>query len=131
MSSSRPRARLLGDGPGHRRSQGPRHPDKRHAFVTQKQAIALLHAIPTDSLQGIRDLALMSVFFVTSSRVSAVTGAYVGHLETDGVDNYLNVNEKRNKKRREILLDAARPVLAYVKQAGINDEGEGPLFRPM
>src|SRR5436190_10917984 len=46
--------------------------------LTQKQAIALLEAIPTDTLQGIRDLALMSVFFLTGCRVSAVTGACVG-----------------------------------------------------
>src|SRR5208282_6077183 len=99
--------------------------------LTQRQAIALLEAIPTDTLQGIRDLALMSVFFLNGCRVSAVTGACVGHLETDGVDHYLNVTEKRNKKRRKILLDAARPVLAYVAQAGIKDDREGPLFRPM
>jgi integrase/recombinase XerD len=99
--------------------------------LTRQQAIALLEAIPTDTLQGIRDLALMSVFFLTGCRVSAVTGACVGHLETDGVDHYLNVTEKRNRKRRKILLDAARPVLAYVEQAGIKDDREGPLFRPM
>ena len=74
---------------------------------------------------------MMSVFFLTGCRVSAVTGACVGHLETDGVDHYLNVTEKRGKKRRKILLDAARPVLAYVERAGIKDDREGPLFRPM
>jgi integrase/recombinase XerD len=99
--------------------------------LTQRQAIALLEAIPTDTLQGIRDLALMSVFFLTGCRVSAVTRACVGHLETDGVDHYLNVTEKRGKKRRKILLDAARPVFAYVERAGIKNDREGPLFRPM
>jgi integrase len=99
--------------------------------LTQKQAIALLEAIPSETLQGIRDLALMSVFFLTGCRVSAVTGACVGHLETDGVEHYLHVTEKRGKKRRKILLDAARPVLAYVQRAGIGDDKEGPLFRPM
>ncbi len=99
--------------------------------LTQRQAVALLEAIPTDTLQGIRDLAMMSVFFLTGCRVSAVTGACVGHLETDGVDHYLHVTEKRNRKRRKILLDAARPVLAYVGRAGIRDDREGPLFRPM
>ena len=99
--------------------------------LTQRQAIALLKAIPADTLQGIRDPALMSVFFITSYRVSAVTGACVGHLETDGVEHYLNVTEKRNKKRRKILLDAARPVLAYASRAGIGDDKEGPLFRPL
>src|SRR5271157_724827 len=61
--------------------------------LTQKQAIALLEAIPSDTLQGVRDLALMSVFFITGCRVSAVTAACVGHLETDGVEHYLNVTE--------------------------------------
>ena len=99
--------------------------------LTQRQAVALLEAIPADTLQGIRDLAMMSVFFLTGCRVSAVTNACVGHLETDGVDHYLHVTEKRNKKRRKILLDAARPVLAYVECAGIREDREGPLFRPM
>src|SRR5207249_11083046 len=77
--------------------------------LTQKQAVALLEAIPTDTLQGLRDFALMSVFFITGCRVSAIIRACVGHLETDGVEHYLNVTEKRNKKRRKILLDLARP----------------------
>ena len=99
--------------------------------LTEKQAISLLEAIPTDTLQGIRDLALMSVFFITGCRVSAVIGASIGHLETDGVEHYLNVTEKRNKKRRKILLDAVRPLRAYIERAGIADDKEGPLFRPM
>src|SRR4051795_5546829 len=99
--------------------------------LTQKQAISMLEAIPSDTLQGIRDLALMSVFFITGCRVSAVTGACVGHLETDGVEHFLHVTEKRNRKRRKILLDAARPLLSYVSRAGIGEDREGPLFRPM
>src|SRR4051812_31946903 len=79
----------------------------------------------------VRKTSLMSVFFLTGCRVSAVTGACVGHLETDGVEHYLHVTEKRGKKRWKILLDAARPVLAYLARAGIGDDKEGPLFRPM
>src|SRR5215471_307568 len=99
--------------------------------LTERQAISLLEAIPTETLQGIRDLALMSVFFITGCRVSAIVQACVGHLETDGVEHYLHVTEKRNKKRRKILLDAARPLRAYLERAGIGDDKEGPLFRPM
>jgi site-specific recombinase XerD len=99
--------------------------------LTQKQAIDLLRAIPTDTLQGIRDLALLSVFFLTGCRVSAIIGACVGHVETDSVEHYPHVTKKRNKKRRKILLDAARPVLAYVARAGIAGDKEGPLFRPL
>ena len=95
--------------------------------LTQRQAIALLEAIPTETLQGIRDLALMSVFFITGCRVSAVTGACVGHLETDGVEHYLNVTEKRNKKRRKILLDAARPVPRLPRAGGHRGRQGGTL----
>src|SRR5438270_8292135 len=99
--------------------------------LTQKQAIALLEAIPADTLQGVRDLAMMSVFFLTGCRVSAVVRACVGHLETDGLEHYLHVTEKRNRKRRKVLLDAARPGLAYVALARIAQDKEGPLFRPL
>jgi hypothetical protein len=44
-----------------------------------------------------------------------LTGACVGHLEIHGVDHHhLHDTEKRNQKRGKILLDAARPVLAYL-----------------
>jgi integrase/recombinase XerD len=99
--------------------------------LTRQQAIALLEAIPTETIEGIRDLAMMSVFFLTGCRVSAVTGVCVGHLETDGVDHYLHVTEKRSRKRRKILLDAAMPVLKYIERAGIKNDPEGPLFRPL
>lgn len=99
--------------------------------LTQQQAIQLLKAIPTDTLQGMRDLAMLSVFFLTGCRVSAIIGACVGHLETDGVEHFLHVTEKRNRKRRKILLDAARPVLKYVEMARIAGDREGPLFRPL
>ena len=68
----------------------------------------------------------MSVFFMTGCRVSAIVAACVGHLETDGVEHYLHVTEKRHKKRRKILLDAARPVLAYVQRAGIGNDPQAP-----
>jgi site-specific recombinase XerD len=99
--------------------------------LTQKQAVALLEAIPTGTLQGVRDFALMSVFFITGCRVSAIVSARVGDLETDGVEHYLHVTEKRGKRARKILLDAARAVLNYVGRAGIASDREGPLFRPM
>jgi integrase len=68
---------------------------------------------------------------LTGCRVSAVTSARVGDLETDGVEHYLHVTEKRGKRSRKILLDAARAVLTYVERPGIASDREGPLFRPI
>jgi integrase len=99
--------------------------------LTQRQAVAMLEAIPRETLQGCRDFAMVSVFFITGCRVSAVVGARVGDIETDGVEHYLLVTEKRGKRRRKILLDAARPLLQYVARAGIGEDREGPLFRPL
>lgn len=75
--------------------------------------------------------SLMSVFFLTGCRVSAVIGACIGHLETDGIEHFLHVTEKKNLKRRKILLDSTRPVLAHMAHAGIKLDKEGPLFRPL
>ena len=99
--------------------------------LTTKQAIAMLETIPTETLKGKRDFALLSTFFITGCRVSALIGACVGHLEFDGVEHYLQVTEKRNKKSRKILLDAARALQTYIETAGIGDDAQGPLFRPM
>ena len=99
--------------------------------LTQRQAISLLEAVPTDTLAGVRDIALLQTFFITGCRVSAITGTCVGSIEHDGVEYYLHVNEKRNKPARKILLDAARPLLRYIDVAGIGDDREGPLFRPL
>lgn len=99
--------------------------------LTSQQAVALLEAIPRGTLQGIRDLAMLHTFFITGCRVSAITRACAGHLEYDGVEHYLHVTEKRNKRARKILLDAARLIFDYLKAAGIRDDIDGPLFRPL
>ncbi|MDC0936274.1 tyrosine-type recombinase/integrase [Pirellulales bacterium] len=98
--------------------------------LTEEQAIALLEAIPVGTMRGKRDLAILQTFFSTGCRVSALIRAKVGDLEFDGVEYYLHVTEKRNKRARKILLEATRPILGYVETAGIVADREGPLFRP-
>lgn len=97
--------------------------------LTEAQASRLLHAPDTSTLQGLRDKALLHTLFITACRVSAIARAKIGHLEFDGTEWYLNVTEKRGKKQRKILLEAARSIRSYVETAGITDDHEGPLFR--
>lgn len=111
--------------------KAPRVDKNTTPALTEQQAIKLLHSIDTSTLQGLRDRAMLHTFFLTACRVSAITRASVGHLEFDGADNYLHVTEKRGKKQRKILLDAARSILEYVDRGGLRDDREGPLFRPV
>ena len=48
-------------------------------------------------------------------RITAVAGACVGHLETDRIEHYLHVAEKRGTEPRKILLEAISDVY-FVRQ---------------
>ncbi len=97
--------------------------------LSEQQAVRLLHAPDTTTLIGLRDKALLHTLFITACRVSAITKAKVGHLEFDGTEWFLNVIEKRNKRQRKILLEAARSILDYLTAANIAEDREGFLFR--
>ena len=62
--------------------------------LTQRQAIALLKAIPTGTLQGIRELAIMSAFPSPGAWSRRWWGRVCGNLESNGVEHYLHVTEK-------------------------------------
>ena len=97
--------------------------------LTEKQAVALFHAPDVSTLRGLRDKALLHTLFITACRVSAITRAKIGHLEFDGTEWFLNVTEKRGKKHRKILLEAARSIVVYLDAAGVRNDREGPIFR--
>lgn len=97
--------------------------------LSETEARRLLHAPDTSTLIGLRDHAMLFVFFKTACRCSAVANARVGHLERTDTDYYLFVREKGNKRQRKALLEAAPAVLAYLDASGIRDDPDGPLFR--
>lgn len=99
--------------------------------LSEAEARRLLHAPDTSTIVGLRDHAMLFVFFKTACRCSAVAGAKIGHLERTDVDYYLLVREKGNKRQRKALLEAAPAVLAYLDAAGIRDDPDGALFRPI
>ena len=99
--------------------------------LTSKQGQEFLDAIPTETLKGKRDLALMWSYIITACRGSAIIQARVGDLNYDGVDYLLRVTEKRKNERNIILLDAAGAMLEYIEAPGIADDAQGPHFRPM
>jgi site-specific recombinase XerD len=99
--------------------------------LSEAEARRLLHAPDRSTLIGLRDHAMLFVFFKTACRCSAVAGASVGHIERTDTDYYLLVREKGNKRQRKALLEAAPAVMAYMDAASIRDDVDGPLFRPV
>ena len=71
----------------------------------------------------------MSVFFITGCRVSAVTGACVGHLgDRRGRALSERDREAEQEATEDLAGDCAAGSWAYVSRAGIGDDKEGPLF---
>ncbi len=111
--------------------ESPRVQKNTTPAISQQEACRLLHAPDTGTLVGLRDHAMLFVFFKTAARCSAIANACVGHVERTDTDYYLMVREKGGKKQRKALLEAAPAVLAYLDVAGIRDDAESPLFRPV
>lgn len=110
--------------------ESPRVEKNTTPALSQQEACKLLHAPNTSTLVGLRDHAMLFVFFKTAARCSAIANACVGHIERTDTDYYIKVREKGGRTQRKALLEAAPAVLAYMDAAGIRDDLEGPLFRP-
>lgn len=110
--------------------ESPRVEKNTTPALSEAEAIRLLHAPDTSTLMGLRDHALLFVFFKTACRCSAVVRACVGHIERTDTDYYLMVREKGGKQQRKALLEASAPLLAYLDATGTREDLEGPLFRP-
>jgi site-specific recombinase XerD len=94
------------------------------------EARALFDAIPTDTLIGLRDRALIGVMVYTFARVNAVIGMKVKDYFIQGRRGWVRLHEKGGKEHEvpchhtlEKLLDE------YLAAAGIASDPEGPLFR--
>jgi integrase/recombinase XerD len=111
--------------------ESPRVEKNSTPCLSQQEAIKLLHAPNKATMTGLRDHALLFVYFKTAARCSAVRNARIGDIERTDFEWYLVVREKGGKTQRKALLEAAPAVLAYLDAAGMRDDLEGPLFRPV
>ena len=111
--------------------ESPRVEKNTTPCLSQQEATKLLHAPDTSTLLGLRDHGLLFTYFKTASRCSAIRNARIGDIERTDFEWYLVVREKGGKTQRKALLEAAPAVLAYLDAAGIRDDLEGPLFRPV
>jgi site-specific recombinase XerD len=112
--------------------RGPRYvvTKGKTPILTADEARALLDSIPTGTLIGLRDRALIGVMVYTFARVNAVIGMKVKDYFTQGRRGWVRLHEKGGKEHEvpchhtlEKLLDE------YLAAAGIAADYESPLFR--
>lgn len=111
-------------GPKHSVTTGKTHmPDR-------DEAKALLAAIDTTTLIGLRDRALIGMLLFTFARISAVTAMRVGDYYPIGKRWWVRLHEKGGKEHimpvHHTLLDWLD---SYIEAAGIANDTKDVLFR--
>lgn len=106
-------------------------PDSQHRRLTADQAVTLLQSPGLDTLQGLRDTALIALMIATGIRAAEAAAVDVADLrETYGGELALHVRHGKGDKGRLIPYGGMDWVLiiidAWLKAAGIK---EGPVFR--
>lgn len=112
--------------------RGPKHVVKvgKTPVLTAKEARALFDSIPTDTVVGLRDRALLAVMTYSFARVGAVVGMNVRDYYSQGRRSYFRLHEKGGKFHQVPAHHRAMEYVdAYLDAAGIAGEPRTPLFR--
>jgi site-specific recombinase XerD len=112
--------------------RGPKYVVKRGKTPVLKadQARVLLDSIPTDSIIGLRDRAILGLMCYTFARVSAVVHMHLEDYYQSGKRFWIRLHEKGGKRHEVPAHHNAEAYLdAYLAAAGIAAEKKGPLFR--
>jgi site-specific recombinase XerD len=111
--------------------RGPKHVVKkgRTPVLDREEARALLAAIDTQSLTGLRDRALIATMIYTFARVGAVLQMNVGDYFTQGRRGWVRLHEKGGKEHEAPCHHKLEAYLdEYITAAGIGGEKDAPLF---
>ena len=90
----------------------------------------LLASLPTDSVVGLRDRALIGNMLFTTARIGAALACKVGDYYADGFGRMLCLHEKGGKEHRvPVHHELVEYLERYLDAAGIRDQRTTPLFR--
>jgi site-specific recombinase XerD len=112
--------------------RGPRHVVNRGRtpILSPEEARQLFESIPTDSLVGLRDRALIGVLIYSFARISAALAMRVEDYFPQGKRWWLRLHEKGGKHHEMPVHHSLEAYLdEYVRPAGIAEDKKGPLFR--
>jgi integrase/recombinase XerD len=112
--------------------RGPKHTQRRGKtpVLQADEARALIDAIDTDSLPGLRDRALIGLMVYTFARVGAAVSMKVEDYFVQGRRGWVRLHEKGGKEHEmPAHHNLDRYLEEYIAAAGITQERKGPLFR--
>ena len=106
--------------------------DKNHKkdYLTSRQAKEVLAGVQTDSEEGLRNYAILSLMVTGGLRTIEVSRADVGDLRTVGENTVLYIQGKGREEKTEYIKISApveKAIRSYLK-ARENVEEEQPLF---
>jgi site-specific recombinase XerD len=112
--------------------RGPKHVVKRGKtpVLVPEEARALFESIPTDTLVGLRDRALLAVLIYSFARISAALSMRVEDYFPQGKRWWLRLHEKGGKYHEMPAHHTLEEYLdGYIRTAGIGEDKKGALFR--
>lgn len=106
--------------------------DKNHKkdYLTSRQAKEVLASIETDTEEGLRNYAILSLMVTGGLRTIEVSRADVGDLRTLGENTVLYIQGKGREEKTEYIKISApveKAIRTYLKARGNVEEGQ-PLF---
>jgi site-specific recombinase XerD len=112
--------------------RGPSHVVKRGKtpVLSPEEARELFSSIPTDTLVGLRDRALIGVLIYSFARVSAAVAMRVEDYFPQGKRWWLRLHEKGGKHHEMPVHHTLEEYLdSYIDAAGLWEDKKSPLFR--
>jgi len=112
--------------------RGPKHTQRRGKtpVLQADEARALLDAIDTSTLAGLRDRALVGLMVYTFARVGAAISMRVEDFFVQGRRGWVRLHEKGGKEHEMPTHHNLDCYLEeYIAAAGIGQDRKGPLFR--
>jgi site-specific recombinase XerD len=124
---------VLSTNPAHA-VRGPKHTQRKGKtpVLNVDEARALIDAIDTTSLPGLRDRALIGLMVYTFSRVGAAVAMKVEDYFVQSRRGWVRLHEKGGKEHEmPTHHNLDRYLEEYIASAGIAQDRKGPLFRTM
>jgi integrase/recombinase XerD len=98
--------------------------------LSPTEVAELIESIPTNTLVGLRDRALIGLMAYTFARVGAALSMNVGDYYPEGKQWSVRLREKGGKRKQIAVHHVLEEYMdAYLDAAGIRDDKTTPLFR--